>query len=145
MGRPTKLTPELSAKLVALIEGGMLLEHAAAEVGIHRATLFRWLAEGEKEDADELYAEFCDGCERARARAERAVLDELKMRSEPGAGDWKACQWRLQFMNPRRFKPADKHEVTGAEGGPVKLDVTKLSDEELERIAAGGLPTPGGG
>lgn len=35
-------------------------------------------------------------------------------------------------------KPAQAVEVSGPEGGPVRVDVRELSDADLARIAAGG-------
>ena len=122
MGRPTKLTPELEAKFCKLV------------------------ADGAKDDAPGDLAAFRESCERARALAERVILEDIALNAGQPATDWKAQQWRLQVMNPRRFKPADKTQLTGADDGPIRLDLTKLSDAELERIANGsGSPSGSGG
>ena len=56
--------------------------------------------------------------------------------------DAKAHQDRKLFLEMTgQYKPAGKMELTGEGGGPIDVrDVGELSDEELERIAAGGSP-----
>lgn len=48
-GRPSKLTPELTAKVTAAVRAGNWLETAAAYAGVHRATLHEWLKRGRAE------------------------------------------------------------------------------------------------
>ena len=144
MGRPTKLTQALQERFCTLVADGWMLAHAAAECGIGETTLHRWLSDGGKDDAPDDLAGFRESCDRARALAERIVLKSIEDTAGQQGTDWKAQQWRLQVMNPRRFKPADKTELSGPEEGPIRLDLTKLSDAELERIASGNAP-PGSG
>ncbi len=49
LGRPTKLVGGTADLIVTLIEGGIPREHAAKAAGIAKGTLYRWLAQGEKE------------------------------------------------------------------------------------------------
>ena len=126
-GRPTLLTPELGKRICELVEGGMFLVHAAAEVGIGERTLLRWLSDGEKDDADELHRTFWQGCERARARAEAKVWQNIAVKSEAisrdmNPADWKADMERLKAMNPKRYRETRRTELTGADGGPVVME-----------------------
>jgi hypothetical protein len=41
-GRPSKLTPDVSSELLALVVAGVPVMHAAAKVGIDRRTVARW-------------------------------------------------------------------------------------------------------
>ncbi len=59
--------------------------------------------------------------------------------------DWKAAAWLLERMDPARFARITRHEVTGAEGGPVEVsgldaraEVERVLNETAERL---GLPT----
>jgi len=132
MGRPTKLTAELSDQLCALLADGWFLDHACAEVGVSRPTVETWMAKGEAEDADELHAGFLASCLRARAAGERKYLDRIDDIAEEtsrqygqGEGrsrDWKAHAWRLERMNPSRYKETRRTEITGANGGPVVME-----------------------
>lgn len=45
-GRIPKLVPEAHASIVRAISVGVPRELAAERAGVHRATLFRWLARG---------------------------------------------------------------------------------------------------
>ena len=47
-GRPTKLTPEVQTTIVNALAAGVYLETAASAAGINRATLNRWLKEGNR-------------------------------------------------------------------------------------------------
>lgn len=59
--------------------------------------------------------------------------------------DWKAAAWLLERMDPARFARITRHEVTGAEGGPVEVsgldaraEVERVLNETADRL---GLPT----
>ena len=52
-GAPTKLTPEIIAKLAALVEEGMFMQPALALLGIPRRSYYYWLERGEQDEADE--------------------------------------------------------------------------------------------
>ena len=144
MGRPTKLTAELSAKFCELVADGWFISHAAAEVGVTERCIELWRAAGEKDDADELHAAFFRDSERARAVAERRVLARIEDKSEAisrdmNPADWKADQGRLQIMNPKRDRETKRTELTGADGGAVQ--VTGLA----ELLAKGFDDGDGGG
>ncbi len=49
MARPSKLTPEVSEKIVRAIRAGNYPAVAAAHAGIHAATYYRWMEHGELE------------------------------------------------------------------------------------------------
>ncbi len=93
MARPTKLTPKLSAAIVARISAGDHVETAAARNGIHKDTYYRWMRDGARERQRiesggaipkrngrtipkteqarlKLCAAFSDACERACAEVE---------------------------------------------------------------------------
>ena len=50
-GRPTKLTPQVQAKIVQAIVGGNDITVAAAYAGIGESTFYAWLERGRKERA----------------------------------------------------------------------------------------------
>ena len=54
------------------------------------------------------------------------------------AGDWKADQWLLQVMNPKRYRETTRQEITGADGGPVKTETVAkvVLFPELEPVEA---------
>lgn len=157
-GRPTKLTQELMAEMVAICQRGCYMETAAASLGISVETVRDWMKKGAKEadrltclldagddvekfmtEPDLLLAEFSGSIKAALADAE---LDDLDGIGEAGRKQWQARAWRLERMHPSRYALRARLEHTGSEGGPIRhemsLDLTKLSDEqlaELEQIA----------
>lgn len=142
MARPTLLTRELGERFCALVEDGEMLCHAAAKVGVGERTVLRWLSDGEKDDADELHRWFWQGCEHARAVAEKAVLDRIQAKSAGGhpsesmGRDWKADQWLLGLMRPSRYRETKRTEITGAEGGPVETIAKVVLFPEVESLDA---------
>ncbi len=65
MARPTKLTPEISAKILMALKAGNYLNVAAAAAGISQATLHRW-----KQDKRPAYREFREDVDRSIAEGE---------------------------------------------------------------------------
>jgi hypothetical protein len=47
IGRPSKLTPEVEARLLQALSVGAFRKTAAAYAGIGRSTLYRWVEQGE--------------------------------------------------------------------------------------------------
>jgi hypothetical protein len=66
-GRPSKLTPEIAARVVEAVEAGASLRVAAAHGGIAQSTLFLWLARGEEEGAPREFSEFSERVGAARS------------------------------------------------------------------------------
>jgi transposase len=83
-GRPTKLTPEVQARIITYLRGGSYIETAAAACGIHKDTLYEWLKiatkvrelgithfkKGEQRNHAQACLEFSDSVEKALAEAE---------------------------------------------------------------------------
>jgi len=83
MGRPTKLTPEVQAKIIQALEAGATVQASCDFVGIHKATYYDWLIRGEAERtrrenngikegtkqwvAEQIYLDFSDAATRAQA------------------------------------------------------------------------------
>jgi transposase len=124
-GRPTKLDPEIIARIVNALGAGNYLETAAAFAGISKQTLYRWLRRGARSRSG-LHREFVDAVEKALAQAEvrdvatiaRAAsgYDVVKTIDVTG-GDgknrtttertrefaWQAAAWRLERKHPDRW------------------------------------------
>jgi hypothetical protein len=45
-------------------------------------------------------------------------------------GTWQASAWILERKQPKKWGRYDRTEITGADGGPIQINV---STEELER------------
>lgn len=93
MARPSKLTPELTDKLVEVFRIGQTsIESACAHVGIHPATYYRWMNEN---------SEFCEVIEKARADAVLGYLAVI--RKAANSGQWQAAAWWLERVLPEQY------------------------------------------
>jgi len=128
-GRTTKIDPELTKKICDALRGGNYRQVAAQWAGIANETFSRWMGK-----TGEPYESFQKAVLDAEQSAEvRAVALIMKA----AADDPKHAQWWLERKFPTRWGRTDKHMHSGPNGGPVAIvDVTQLSDEELERIIA---------
>jgi len=103
MARPTKLTAELTAEIVTLVEAGNYNETAAEAVGIDRQTLHNWMKWGG--EGKEPYAAFFDAITRARAKAETDLLAKVSEGDGKGEsfGKGKAAAFVLERTRPKKF------------------------------------------
>ncbi|MDP3938165.1 MAG: hypothetical protein Q8R92_08505 [Deltaproteobacteria bacterium] len=126
-GRPTKLTPEIQDKIVEAISGGNYKEIAAEWAGIAPDTLGRWLSR-----AREPYLTFRRAVLEAERTAEiRCVALIMKAAGE----DAKHAEWLLERKHHERWGRKDRHEVTGANGGPIDARVVFYLPEPTRRVA----------
>ena len=118
-GRPTKLTPEVQTVIVNAILAGNYMDVAAASAGVSKTTLMLWLRNGARAEGG-IQKEFSHACEKALAEAE---VRDVAMIARAGMTEWQAIAWRLERRHPDRWGRKERHEVTGAGGGPVQIQV----------------------
>ncbi len=128
MARPSKLTPEIQAKIVEAITAGNYLETSARYAGVGVATFYTWMSKGEGKHAKSPYKEFREAVEKARADAEVRNIALIQRTAQEGT--WQAAAWFLERSHPQKWGKRSAVEVTGSDGGAVKLDI---SVDELER------------
>lgn len=104
--RPTLLTPEVQASIVASLEEGMYRAVAAQLAGIGERTLYLWLERGER--GEEPYAEFLHAVKSAEAIAERDVIRAVKM----GLEGWQSKAWVAERRWPKRWAARVRTAVT---------------------------------
>ncbi len=98
MGRPSKLTPVVAARILEAVELGATWERAADAAGVGASTLRDWRQRGEA--GEKPFAAFLAALKRAEgAGVERALM---VIRKAAAAGAWQASAWLLE----RRY-PAD--------------------------------------
>ena len=155
MGRPTELTPETAKRIIDAIRLGNYATVACALAGVDDSTYYRWLERGEdKADGtpgEEPFREFRDSIKRAEAEAEAMAVGTLVVASRNSAND--AIRF-LERRFPKRWRQQYTTEVTGADGGPIAIELARtlegLSDADLaavRRTLAGAVdgPPDGGG
>lgn len=124
MARPTLLTAEVQAAILAALEAGNYRSTAAAAAGIHRNTLGNWERWGEEGKAP--YADFIVAMQQAEAKGEMQLLAEIRS----GADCWQSRAWMLERRFASRWCARVKQQV--AEN--VDALTSKLkADPELHR------------
>lgn len=162
-GRPGKLTPELSEKVIQLMLEGNYLTTAAQAVGVSERTLHRWLERGDDVEAKALeqaeedgdlyehispdewvYLDFRHAVKSAAAYAET----ELLRQAATGALGWQAPMTILERRHPQRWRRSDRHEHEHT--GAVATTVEHVKPDEGKRTeiagildASGALDAPG--
>lgn len=133
-GRPTKITTEVTSKILAAVRGGNYIETAAQFAGISKETLYAWLRRGGNEKRGP-YKEFSDALYEALATAE---ISDINIITQAAKKDWRAAAWRQERRNPQRWGRKDR---TPLDKGEEEIRWEDLTDEELEHvIATGELP-----
>jgi len=121
MSRQKKLTPEVQDKIVSALRAGNYQETAARYAGIGETTFYRWMEMGEDEEAEEIYREFREAVEKAKADAE--VRDVALIDKAAHDGSWQAAAWKLERKFPNKWGRVNRTEISGPDGAPVKVDI----------------------
>lgn len=131
MARPTKLTKELTDRIVLAIKAGNYAKIAAAMVGISEATYYSWLEQAKQPDATPELLEFLESVERAEAEAEISAVARIKQASDNGT--WQAASWLLERKHGERWGRNDKirQEISGVDGAPIQLSVDEAKKAVL--------------
>lgn len=125
MARPTKLTPAVQQTICDALEKGNYRATAAAVAGIHRNTLIDWERRGE--NGEDLYVDFLTAMQMAEAKAEMALVAEIR-HAEPGVPNvrgadlWQAKAWMLE----RRYG--------GKWSGKVKAHIAEAVDDLTNKL-----------
>lgn len=101
MGRPTKLTPEVQAKVVQALETGHYAEDAVIIAGIGENTYYQWLEKGAA--GTEPYAAFREAVE----SASRQAVDRSLKRVMGGDLGWQGSAWFLERRFPMKWGRRD--------------------------------------
>lgn len=109
MARPSKRTPEREARLYEALRAGNTRRASCAYAGISESTLATWL---------ERYNDFRDAIEKAEADAE---IRNVAIIQKAASDTWQAAAWWLERRRPADFR--QRQEMTGADGGPLKIVV----------------------
>ena len=131
MARPTEYNSDYCERVIALGNEGASVAEMAHEIGATKQTLHNWAA---------AYPEFLDAFTRARLASQ--VWWERKGRAgmEKSSSEFQASIWSRSMAArfPEDWREVKGTELTGKDGGPVKLaKAAELSDDQLAAIAAG--------
>jgi transposase-like protein len=161
-GRPSKLDPGLTERIIDAVLDGNYLETAAQIVGVSPSTLYRWLRRADEAEAHaqehgeedprtgavDLYAnvdpaewpylDFRHALKSAEAYAEAELL-RFTRTAAPG---WQAYMTILERRHPSRWGRRDTSKVEHSGGVRTSVEVIVPSDEDragvLSRLAESG-------
>lgn len=122
-GRPTSLTPEVSAVIVAALRKGNYRGTAAAAAGVHRNRMAEWEKRGET--GEEPFASFMVAMITAEAEAEIELVAEIReARTGKDADAWTSRAWILERRFAQRW------------AGRVKQQAAEAVDALTEKLKA---------
>jgi len=138
-GRPSKLTPELQAKIRQYILADNYFNVACWGAGITPQTGYNWLDRGEKDyaayETDEtgetpltIYAEFWFSINQSEAQAEISDIAYIKT----GNDNWQSRAWIRERRNKERWGKKEYQEVKVL--GTIGVKAEDLSDDDLADI-----------
>jgi hypothetical protein len=121
MARPTKLTPEIQAAIVARVEAGNYPEYAVESVGISASTYYSWMRKGKKAKSGP-FLQFSKAVKKAKATEQIENVLHIKQAMKGGKlierttitkkdgttqttekysqGIWQAASWLLERKYP---------------------------------------------
>lgn len=127
-GRPSLYKPEYCEAVLEMGAEGKSITQMAATLGFDKSTLLDWKAAHE---------DFASALTRATALSQKWWED----RGQMGLGDrnFNAALWMKIVASRFRDDYTDRKEITGADGGPLKvqaavMDVTSLEPGDLEAL-----------
>ena len=115
MGRPTKLTDELTKEITRFIREGNTPAISATLVGISRSTYFNWMSKGLNKEPE--FLEFSESIERAVAQSVSLRVIEITTASKKGS--WRASAWMLERLAPESF-------------GKIRMRSPEVGDQRYE-------------
>lgn len=161
VGRPSTYSQELADRICEKLAEGLSLRTVCKEDWAPAlSSVFKWLRE--KPEFSEQYA-------KAKEQGALAMFEEILDIADDGTNDWmeihsadgeaigwkqngEAIQrsrlrvdtrkWALSKILPKKYGDRQQLEHTGPEGGPVQMQVSQMTREELmKELEARGLPT----
>lgn len=110
------------------LRGGNTRRVAAIIGGISEATFYNWISYSDPSHAyhDDKYVQFLEAITRAEAEAE---AEHVKNLQRQGIGDWRAS---VEWL--KRRKPKDWSEKVQIEQRNYNINLSELSDEELDEF-----------
>ena len=109
-GRPSKLTPEVEARIFGAVRCAAPDHVACAAAGIAPSTLTLWQRRARDPNAPRQYRRFA---KRLAAARHEGNVGRLAMMHKAAQTDWRAAAWLLERTLPRDFSPRQRVEHSG--------------------------------
>ena len=129
MARPTKLTPDITARLLQAVRLGATHTLACAAAGIGTRTLYGWVARARR--GEEPVAQFWRNFK--QAEAECAVRQLATIEKAAASGNWGAAAWKLERRRDM-FIPKVKQEIEATVD--AKVEIGDARERVLAKLAS---------
>jgi transposase len=140
----TSLNPDLTARIVELVQAGNYIETAAKAAGIHKSTYYSWMNRGEKAaealgrgdpvtDEEAAFADFYDQISQAEAEAEAVAAVRL---ADKG---WQAHMTYLERRFSSRWRQQSGVRYVKSEndrGASIEQQLAQMAGGQAERGTA---------
>lgn len=146
-GQPSKLTPDVQARIVAAVRAGNFLDVAARYAGVTYRTFRNWMVRGEQEEqrltdpharpreSEALYLHFFQEISQAEAEAEMAAVAYWQTAIP---NNWQAAAAFVQARWRRRW--AQQQGLLNLQLNLSSDELARLADEELAELSEGRIP-----
>lgn len=109
-----KLTEELIEQMTELKGDGLSNKDICRAVGIHEATLYRWLSK----PSGRLHRALGESLKKAEADYKRTLLTTIREAATKKNGQWTAAAWLLERKYPDEYAQATRDKGERAEAAP---------------------------
>lgn len=136
-----KLTEELIQQMASLKGDGLSNKDICRAVGIHEATLYRWLSK----PSGRLHRALGESLKKAEADYKRTLLTTIREAATKKNGQWTAAAWLLERKYPDEYAQTTRDRGELADAAPqivlgVAVGVAKPeADEDESRDEVGGV------
>lgn len=135
-GRPTKLTPQVTRKIVKDIVAGNTFETAATRAGISYGTFALWMRKGRRRNPDKKHVKFFKAIKKAEADA---IARNVAIIKRASIKTWTAAAWWLERRHYKDFGQKQTNENVGTARLVVVEEVVRAPVPDQ----AEGAVTPG--
>lgn len=112
------------ARFLDALREGYSIGRACVQAGWAYVSWRQWASESEQAEARGercKYSDLFDAYREALRDGDARLYGTIQSAAQ--AGDWRAASWILERRDSRSWAKAQEVEVTGADGGPVVVDV----------------------
>ena len=142
MPAKSKLTRALVEQIVELKRDGLCDADIIAAIGVHQATFYRWLKEGEDAKSGVKRALYED-LKKAESEYKRRLLTTINGAAESRAQYWTAAAWLLERKYPMEYGRMER-KTEESDNAPVQLTlglvIEPMADDSDEGGGDGGRP-----
>ncbi len=109
-----KITPELIGDICKLKGEGLSNKDICMAVGIHEATLYRWL----NKPSNKLHRSLCEEFKKAEAAYKEELLNTVRDAALSKHQYWTAAAWLLERKYPEEYGRPETRKETAVEDAP---------------------------